>query len=171
MPAKSEKQQRFMAAVANNPKFAKKVGVPKSVGEEFMKKKGYMGGGMMRRYAGGGKLSSLLTPESMKKVERSRDVKRRRAELLGEGMDSPGMGVSEEDIQMLRIGEAPAGFRPMVPDDEMEGKKKVPMPPRRKKKVPMPPKRPKKMKSGGKVRGCGLARGGRPCKMVRMKGA
>ena len=26
-----------MAAVANNPKFAKKVGVPKSVGEEFMK--------------------------------------------------------------------------------------------------------------------------------------
>ena len=144
MPAKSEKQQRFMAAVANNPKFAKKVGVPKSVGEEFMKKKGYMGGGMMRRYADGGMM---------------------------DGMDSPGMGVSEEDIQMLRIGEAPAGFRPMVPDDEMEGKKKVPMPPRRKKKVPMPPKRPKKMASGGKVRGCGLARGGRPCKMVRMKGA
>jgi hypothetical protein len=26
-----------MAAVANNPKFAKKVGVPKSVGAEFMK--------------------------------------------------------------------------------------------------------------------------------------
>jgi hypothetical protein len=26
-----------MAAVANNPKFAKKAGVPKSVGEEFMK--------------------------------------------------------------------------------------------------------------------------------------
>jgi len=26
-----------MAAVANNPKFAKKTGVPKSVGEEFMK--------------------------------------------------------------------------------------------------------------------------------------
>ena len=37
-----------MAAVANNPKFAKKVGVPKSVGEEFMKadkpKKMGMGG-------------------------------------------------------------------------------------------------------------------------------
>ena len=32
---------------------------------------------------------------------------------------------------------------------------------------------PKKMKSGGKVRGCGMARGGavRPCKMVKMKGA
>jgi len=29
------------------------------------------------------------------------------------------------------------------------------------------------MKSGGKVRGCGMARGGavRPCKMVKMKGS
>ena len=54
MPAKSQKQKRFMAAVANNPKFANQVGVPKSVGEEFMKKsKGYMGGGMMKRYAEG----------------------------------------------------------------------------------------------------------------------
>ncbi len=37
MPTVSKKQHNFMAAVANNPKFAKKVGVPKSVGEEFMK--------------------------------------------------------------------------------------------------------------------------------------
>lgn len=52
MPAKSQKQKRFMAAVANNPKFANKVGVPQSVGEEFMKKsKNYMGGGMMEPYA------------------------------------------------------------------------------------------------------------------------
>lgn len=37
MPSTSKKQHNFMAAVANNPKFAKKAGVPKSVGEEFMK--------------------------------------------------------------------------------------------------------------------------------------
>ena len=37
MPSTSAKQHRFMAAVANNPKFAKKAGVPQSVGEEFMK--------------------------------------------------------------------------------------------------------------------------------------
>jgi hypothetical protein len=37
MPVKSEKQRRFMAAVANNPEFAKKVGVPTKVGKEFMK--------------------------------------------------------------------------------------------------------------------------------------
>jgi len=42
MPAKSAKQERFMQAVANNPKFAKKVGVPTSVGKEFTKS----GGGM-----------------------------------------------------------------------------------------------------------------------------
>ena len=35
MPSKSAKQHRFMAAVANNPSFAKKVGVPQSVGKEF----------------------------------------------------------------------------------------------------------------------------------------
>jgi hypothetical protein len=37
MPSVSKKQHNFMAAIANNPKFAKKVGVPKSVGEEFTK--------------------------------------------------------------------------------------------------------------------------------------
>jgi hypothetical protein len=40
MPAVSAKQERFMQAVANNPKFAKKVGVPTSVGREFTKKEG-----------------------------------------------------------------------------------------------------------------------------------
>ncbi len=35
MPSKSPKQARFMAAVAHNPAFAKKAGVPQSVGEEF----------------------------------------------------------------------------------------------------------------------------------------
>jgi hypothetical protein len=37
MPSVSKKQHGFMAAIANNPKFARKVGVSKSVGEEFMK--------------------------------------------------------------------------------------------------------------------------------------
>jgi hypothetical protein len=36
MPSTSKKQHNFMAAVANNPEFAKKAGVPKSVGEDFM---------------------------------------------------------------------------------------------------------------------------------------
>ena len=35
MPSVSKKQHNFMAAVANSPAFAKKVGVPQSVGKEF----------------------------------------------------------------------------------------------------------------------------------------
>jgi hypothetical protein len=39
MPAKSKKQEKFMQAVANNPEFAKKVGVKQSVGKKFTKEK------------------------------------------------------------------------------------------------------------------------------------
>ena len=142
MPAKSEKQQRFMAAVANNPEFAKKVGVPKSVGEEFMKKKGYMGGGMMRRYADGGMM---------------------------DGMDSPGMGVSERDRRTLELPQdAPAGFNPMMPADGMIPKRPIKEKEKGKKKTK---KAQKSYKYGGKVRGCGMAsKGVRPAKMVKMAG-
>lgn len=37
MPSKSAKQHRFMEAVAHSPEFAKKVGVPQSVGKDFAK--------------------------------------------------------------------------------------------------------------------------------------
>lgn len=35
MPSSSAKQARLMAAVAHSPEFAKKVGIPQSVGKEF----------------------------------------------------------------------------------------------------------------------------------------
>ena len=35
MPSRSNKQARFMAAVAHDPAFAKRVNVPQSVGREF----------------------------------------------------------------------------------------------------------------------------------------
>ncbi len=37
MPSKTKAQHNLMAAVANNPAFAKKTGIPQSVGAEFMK--------------------------------------------------------------------------------------------------------------------------------------
>jgi len=52
MPSVSKKQHNFMAAVAKNPKFAKKVGVPASVGQEFLtadKGKKFREGGMMKK--------------------------------------------------------------------------------------------------------------------------
>jgi hypothetical protein len=51
MPSVSKKQHNFMAAVANNPKFAKKTGVPSSVGKEFLtadKGKTFKQGGIMK---------------------------------------------------------------------------------------------------------------------------
>lgn len=37
MPSSTAKQHKFMEAVAHNPSFAKKVGVPQSVGKDFSK--------------------------------------------------------------------------------------------------------------------------------------
>jgi len=51
MPSVSKKQHNFMAAVANNPKFAKKARVPSSVGKEFLtadKGKTFKRGGEMK---------------------------------------------------------------------------------------------------------------------------
>ena len=52
MPSVSKKQHNFMAAVAKNPGFAKKVGVPAKVGQEFLtadKGKKFKEGGEMKK--------------------------------------------------------------------------------------------------------------------------
>jgi len=58
MPSKSKAQHNFMAAVAHNPAFAKKAGVPQSVGKEFNNadkgKTFKQGGDMKKGYADGG---------------------------------------------------------------------------------------------------------------------
>ena len=51
MPSTSKKQHNFMAAIAHSPAFAKKVGVPQSVGKDFNqadKGKKFKGGGMAK---------------------------------------------------------------------------------------------------------------------------
>jgi hypothetical protein len=52
MPSTSKKQHNFMAAVAKNPKFAKKAGVSSAVGKEFLtadKGKKFREGGTMKK--------------------------------------------------------------------------------------------------------------------------
>lgn len=59
MPSVSKKQHNFMAAVANNPAFAKKAGVPQSVGQDFTKAdKG-------RKFSKGGDMASKMNPGFM----------------------------------------------------------------------------------------------------------
>ena len=64
MPSKSAKQAHLMAAVAHNPAFAKKVGIPVSVGKEFNKAdKG-------RKFKEGG----MATKEHAEKGEMKKDI-------------------------------------------------------------------------------------------------
>jgi hypothetical protein len=63
MPSVSAKQEKFMRAVANSPKFAKKVGVPQSVGKEFeMKDKE----GKMMKSMGRGMAKADMAKKGMK---------------------------------------------------------------------------------------------------------
>ena len=98
MPAKSAKQERFMQAVANNPKFAKKVGVPVTVGQEFTKSGGGMATKMnpgfmammkkkapAKKMAGGGKTLGI-SPDmdvSDDKDEYKRSMRNQRAKDIG----------------------------------------------------------------------------------------
>lgn len=69
MPTVSKKQEKFMQAVAHNPAFAKKAGVPQSVGKEFTKS----GGGMAESKKMMGKEIAFMkkkgAPKSMVKHE------------------------------------------------------------------------------------------------------
>jgi len=57
MPSKSKAQHNLMAMVANDPKAAKRLGIPQSVGEEYMKAdKG-------KKYAMGGKVGVHKMPD------------------------------------------------------------------------------------------------------------
>jgi hypothetical protein len=65
MPSKSKAQRNFMAAVAHNPTFAKKAGVPQSVGEEFNKAdKGrkFKEGGQTMAKVGNGITKAKMSP-------------------------------------------------------------------------------------------------------------
>jgi hypothetical protein len=64
MPSTSKKQHNFMAAVANNPTFAKKAGVPQSVGKEFNeadKGRKFSKGGDMKKMNMGGYADGGMT--------------------------------------------------------------------------------------------------------------
>ena len=71
MPSTSKKQHHFMAAVANNPKFAKKAGVPSSVGKEFLtadKGKTFKQGGTMKKM-NPGMMAMMAKKKPMKMAE------------------------------------------------------------------------------------------------------
>ena len=96
MPSVSKKQHNFMAAVANNPAFAKKAGVPKSVGEEFMQadkdKKFGSGGGKTRA-----DLQSVNNPK----------VHRGKMKLFAEGGNMESKKMAKKEIAFMEQKGAP----------------------------------------------------------------
>ena len=71
MPSKSKKQHNLMAAVANNPEFAEKVGIPQSVGEEYVEAdrgRKFKKGGPMKKSSCGTKRMAMGGMTGAKKM-------------------------------------------------------------------------------------------------------
>jgi len=105
MPSVSKKQHNLMAAVAHNPKFAKKVGIPQSVGKEFNKAdkgKQFKRGGEMAE-SKKMKMTAKMFEKSGKDVEKKgmkegskADMALDKKQMMGMkkgGMAKPGMGM------------------------------------------------------------------------------
>ena len=83
MPSSSKKQHNFMAAIAHSPSFAKKVGVPQSVGQDFSKAdKG-------KKFSKGGDTMAKFDPKSLFKGKESMGEELKEAKAIKSGKLSP----------------------------------------------------------------------------------
>ena len=76
MPSTSKKQHNLMAAVAHNPAFAKKAGIPQSVGKEFVnadKGRKFSEGGRIMAKQGSGNGITKAKMGSVRTAAPSRD--------------------------------------------------------------------------------------------------
>ena len=106
MPSSSKAQHKFMAAIAHSPSFAKKAGVPQSVGKDFTAadkgRKFSKGGDMATKNLFKGKetygeelkeakaiKSGKLTPQQYAKGEKSEESKMKKF-ARGGGIESKG---------------------------------------------------------------------------------
>ena len=103
MPSASKKQHNFMAAVASNPKFAKKAGVSSAVGKEFLtadKGKTFKEGGTMKKMNPGMMAMMAKKKAPMAKKEMSAEMPMKKGgmakkpvkKMMGGGM---GMGYAK----------------------------------------------------------------------------
>ena len=143
MPSKSKAQHNLMAAVANNPKFAKKAGIPQTVGADYMKAdkkvKKYGKGGLAKPKRKLGRLDAMhqgYLGDMPKK-------KKTAAEMLEE-LKAKQEGLATRNFVRDKFGSKldDPNFRVEIDGKEATG-----------------------LKSGGKIRGYGMARGGKVCKM------
>ena len=80
MPSSSKKQHNFMQAVAHSPEFAKKAGVPQSVGRDFAAAdKG-------RKFAKGGDMATKKIPPFMGKETKAEEAKEMKIKAVSPAM-------------------------------------------------------------------------------------
>jgi hypothetical protein len=127
MPYASDKQKRLMQAVAHNPGFAKKVGIPQSVGQKFEAHKA--GGGMAKKLFGGKETyaeelkeakaikSGKISPQQYARGEQKEEAGMKKAKSYAYGgpmVAAPGGGNPALDMALRRAnvvgarGAAPA---------------------------------------------------------------
>ena len=116
MPATSKKQKKFMDAVAHNATFAKKAGVPQSVGKDFSEaSKGMKFGsgdgtrvdrqgvnkpktdhGAMALFKKGGSMASKMNPGFMAMMAKKKDAK---PSAMGKPTMKPGMSTAKDGMK------------------------------------------------------------------------
>lgn len=158
MPSKSKQQHKFMTAVAHNPKFAKTVGVPTKIGEDYMKadakgKKKFGNGGMMPSAPAGGMdtQKAAMIKALMADPQKLAALK---AMMAGQGVGAPAMKRGGK----VKKPAKPMGMKDMKDMKGMKAKKGGA-------KKMMGGGMTKAYKEGGEVRGYGMARGSKSCKM------
>ena len=95
MPSSSAKQHRFMEAVAHNPSFAKKAGVPQSVGKDFSnadKGKTFSRGGDMAGKMNPGFMAMMAKKKGMQEGSKA-DMASDKKQMMG--MKKGGMAVKK----------------------------------------------------------------------------
>ena len=100
MPSTSKKQHNFMAAVANNPSFAKKVGVPQSVGKDFSnadKGKTFKRGGDMAK-------ANPFMEMIAKKKAMAAGKKSERPSKMGKPVMKKGMDTAKDGMKKMATG-------------------------------------------------------------------
>jgi len=91
MPSSSKKQHNFMEAIAHNPGFAKKVGIPQSVGKDFSnadKGKSFSKGGDMATKMNPGFMAMMAKKKGMQEGSKA-DMASDKKQMMG--MNKGGM--------------------------------------------------------------------------------
>ena len=140
MPSRSQAQHNLMAMVAHDPKAAKRLKIPQSVGQEYVaadKGKKFSKGGAVDGCCSRAVRSGKISPKQYVAGEKS------------EGETEPGMMARAKALKSGKM--SPAAYAAHEKTEKKPAAKKMACGGAAKKPAA------KKMAAGGKVRGCGVA--------------